>query len=831
LRVPLTNRVATGPWIAVAVLTALVVGGWAFIQTVSGVGTQFEQKNLTSMATIAASSFEPDTVRSLKGNKEDISSPVLAAVRNKLKRIKRQLPEARFVYLMGRRDGVVFFLADAEEPTSPDYSPPGQTYPEASPILNHVFSATEPMLETPYRDRWGEWVSSLAPVIDPATGGTLAVFGFDVPASHWRDELYRLDLIAGIVVALFATIGGGWLVTQMRSQRRIAALNVQLQAEVDELAKANRIVENSSTVLFRMTADASWPLSYISRNIERYGYSSAALLGSASNWLDLFHPGDAPSIRDHLEDLKSGKADTIRAERRFKKGDNSWAWVTDFVNAVRDETGHLVALEGIMSDITQTKNAEERIVHLANHDSLTGLFNRAAFMARLKLAFADARRKGHSFAVLYLDIDHFKDINDAYGHKNGDLFLQMIAERLSAAVRETDALGRFSVARFGGDEFEILETDVTDPSDAATLAQRLIKTLAEPFTLDGKDVHATVSIGISLCDRAVGEANDLLVQADLALYRSKESGRDQFHFYSADMDTKVRERVTIGTELYAALENGELELYYQPQVEVPSGKITGVEALVRWNHPTRGMVPPDQFISIAEKNGLIVALGAWVIQEACRQTQRWRADGLVLPMMGVNVSGVQFRNPTHLLSVVENALRGCDMGAGALEIELTESVLIEATEAQSDILDRLRQLGVRLALDDFGTGYSSLEYLHAYPIDRIKIAQQFMRNIPKNTGDAAIVKATIALAEALNLEMIAEGVETREQLDFLSKAGCQNIQGYFFSRPVPAKMMAQYLRRKKFDVPVVERDGGQMNVPGGALPSLAVSGPVISSRA
>ena len=415
-----------GLWIAIAVVTALVLGGWAFIQTVNGVGTDFEQKNLISVAAIAATSFEPEEVRGLKGNKDDISSPLLAGVRDHLKRIKRQLPQARFVYLMGRRDGAVFFLADAEEPTSTDYSPPGQPYPEASPILNHVFSAAVPMLEAPYHDRWGEWVSSLAPVIDPMTGGTLAVLGFDVPANLWRQQLDRLKSIAAIIVALFAIVFGSWLVSKLRSQRQIATLNVQLKAEVEQLATANRIVENSSTVLFRMAADVLWPLSYVSHNIERYGYSEGALLGSASNWLDLFHPGDTPTIRDRLEDLKSGKADQIRGERRFKKADDSWAWVSDFVNAVRDDTGRLVAVEGIMSDITQTKDAEERIVDLANHDSLTGLLNRAAFMERLKLAFADARRKGHSFAVLYLDIDHFKDINDAFGHKNGDLFLQMI---------------------------------------------------------------------------------------------------------------------------------------------------------------------------------------------------------------------------------------------------------------------------------------------------------------------------------------------------------------------------------------------------------------------
>ncbi len=782
-------------------MVALLTGGWTFVNVVTGAGGDLERANLLSDVTIAATSFEfdLDELRNLKGSKEDSSSPVFAAVRDKLKHIRRHIPEARFIYLMGQRGGAVFFLADAEEPASPDYSPPGQAYPEASPTLLRVFSAAVPMIESPYHDRWGDWVSGLAPVTDSATGKVLAVLGIDIPASHWNQQIERYGLVAALIVGLFAAVFGTALFFQARSQRRIAVLNIRLKAEVDELAKSNRIVENSSTVLFRMTASPSWPLSYVSHNIDRYGYGADALSAPLLAWTDLCHPDDTPSMREDLDELQTGKTGVIHRKRRFKKQDNSWAWVDVSLTPVRDETGHLLAVEGIMSDISDTKNAEDRIAHAANHDGLTGLLSRAAFMDRLRLAFAAARRRGNSFAVLYLDIDHFKDINDTFGHKNGDLFLQMVSDRLSATLREVDALGHFSVARFGGDEFAILETDVTDPSDAGALAQRLVKTLAEPFKLDSSDIHATVSIGISLYDGTIAEANDLLMQADLALYRAKEAGRDQFHFHSADLDAKVRERVAIGEELHNALKNGELELYYQPQVETPSGKITGVEALMRWNHPTRGMVSPGQFIPIAEKTGVIAAMGTWAIEEACGQVERWRAEGIAVPSMGVNVSAVQFRNPAALLAVVENALRRWDIGRGVLELELTESLLIEATEAHSDTLDRLREIGVRIAIDDFGTGYSSLEYLHAYPIDRLKIAQQFMRRVPGDAGDNAIVKATVDLANALKLDIIAEGVETREQLDFLSKAGCRTIQGYYFSRPVPAKAAAQILSRGILD--------------------------------
>ncbi len=614
-------------------MALILICGWTFVETASRIGTEFERKNLLTMASIAATSFDPDAVRRLNGNSQDPSSPAFSAIQDKLKRIRGQLPAARFAYLLGQRDGAVYFLADAEDPTSPDYSPPGQSYPEAPPALLRVFSTAEPMLAKPYHDRWGEWVSSFAAVKDPVTGVAVAVFGFDVPANQWRNGLNRLRSVAGIVVVVIAVIAGGWLSSRLRSQQKITVLNDELKAEVAKLAAANRIVENSSTVLFRMMATPSWPLSYVSSNIDHYGYSVAALLGSASAWLDLFNPEDTPTMRDRLEDLKSGNEDTIRTERRFRKGDNSWAWITDYVRAVRDETGRLVAVEGIMTDITQTKDAEARISYLASHDSLTGLSNRAAFEERLRVVFGEARAKQRSFAVLCIDIDHFKDINDAYGHKNGDLFLRSVGERLSATVREAAASSDVTIARFGGDDFAILETDATDPSDVAMFAQRIVKALALPFILNGKPIHVTASIGISLFTKDLSEANELLAQADLALYRAKDAGRDQFRFYSMDMDTNVRERVAMGAELYAAPENRELELYYQPQVEIPSGKIIGVEALMRWNHPTRGLVSPGQFIPIAERNGFIATLGAWAIEAACRQNESWRAEGLTVPVI------------------------------------------------------------------------------------------------------------------------------------------------------------------------------------------------------
>jgi diguanylate cyclase (GGDEF)-like protein/PAS domain S-box-containing protein len=786
--------------IAAASVAGLLVFSWLFINLVSEAGNTLEQRILASMATIAARGMDAQLVAKLTGSARDADSDTLAAVRGELRQIRNAVPNARFTYLVAERNGGVVFLADGEDQTSADYSPPGQSYPEAPPTLRHVLTTLKPEATPHYRDRWGEWASGFAPIVEPGSQKVLAILGIDVPSNQWREEVEGYRSFGEVIVGVIATLFGVALFLQAHSQRKITLLNYRLKAEVDELATTNRIVENSSTLLLRASAEDQWPVTYVSRNIERYGYGAQEILAPGRIW-SLFHPEDIRDMREDMEDLRTGKSNVVRRQIRFRKGDNSWAWLDATITAIRDEKGCLIGIEGLMSDITGIKQAEDRIAYLAAHDGLTGLANRAAFMERLQLACADAQRSRRSFAVLYLDMDHFKDINDTFGHENGDQLLQLIAERLSVALRQTDALARISLARFGGDEFAILQLDIAEASDAASLALRLLNAMSQPFMLAGKEIHATCSIGISLCEKGATLPDDLLVQADLALYRAKEGGRAQFHFHSADLDVQVRERVAIGEELYTALKTGQLQLYYQPQVEIPSGRITGLEALIRWNHPVRGMVSPAEFIPIAEKSGLIVALGSWVIAESCRQIEAWRAEGIVVPLVGVNVAAAQFRNPEALVAEVASALQKLHGGTGVLELELTESTLLDTGGAHGDVLQRLRAAGARIAIDDFGTGFSSLQYLHAYPVDRIKIAQEFMRRTTTDSGAVAIVKATIGLAEALKLQIIAEGVETLEQLTFLSKAGCRNIQGYYFSQPLPADAIAPLLRHGRFDRP------------------------------
>jgi diguanylate cyclase len=438
--------------------------------------------------------------------------------------------------------------------------------------------------------------------------------------------------------------------------------------------------------------------------------------------------------------------------------------------------------------------ANSRILELAQTDLLTSLANRRAFMKRLSMAFAASWRGAPPFAVLYLDIDNFKDVNDTLGHAMGDLLLKEVVNRLRSAVRQEGL-----VARFGGDEFAIFVPDVTEPAQAGELAVRLGKLLAAPFSIKGHKVRITSSIGIALYSVDVSGPESMMMQADLALYDAKDAGRNSYRFHSQDLDREVHERVRIAEELRAALERDELELYYQPQVELSTGRIIGLEALIRWNHKTRGLLTPGAFIAIAEKTGAILPIGHWVVEEACRQLNQWRSQGIAPPVLAVNISGVQFKSAAELEREIEQSLTRWNVNPGDLELELTESVLMDATQRHSNTLEKLRQLGTKIAIDDFGTGYSSLKYLTTYPVNRLKLAPEFVFRVTVDYRNAAVVRAAIRLANELGLEVIAEGVETEAQLRFLIGAGCEQAQGFYFSPPVTAIKATELLRAGRIE--------------------------------
>lgn len=563
--------------------------------------------------------------------------------------------------------------------------------------------------------------------------------------------------------------------------------------DLEEFTTTARIVEHSSTVLYRLQPRPPYELTYLSRNASRYGYRMEQLLAQPTRYTDLIHPEDRPKVMDDLARIAEGQQGEVSAEYRLRQADGTYVWFDAHFRSIHDEGGRLTAIEGLLVDINERKTAAADIARLAQTDQLTGLPSRKNFMEHLAHAFIASTRGAPPFAILYLDLDRFKDVNDARGHSKGDELLKAVAARLTALCRANDV-----VARLGGDEFAVIQLDVAEPSAAGTLAARILQALSAPYNL-GTAIHITASLGIAVYDADVSGPEELMQRADLALYRAKEAGRNQYHFHSDVLDTETRERVTLGEELHLALHRHEFEIYYQPQVEVPSGIIRGIEALVRWNHPTRGLILPSRFIPVAEKAGTIVPLGLWIVDEVCRQIALWRREIPELPVVAINLSAAQLRPALAFDRELAAILRRHGLDATAIEFELTESVLMQTTGENSETVENLRALGASIAIDDFGTGYSSLEYLRAYRVNHIKIAQQFVRDLTTDPGDAAIVRATIGLARELGIEVVAEGVETPEQLDAIAQAGCRIIQGHYFSRAVAASEVTPMLLKGRIE--------------------------------
>jgi len=427
-------------------------------------------------------------------------------------------------------------------------------------------------------------------------------------------------------------------------------------------------------------------------------------------------------------------------------------------------------------DITEQRRSEVKIEYMAHHDALTDLPNRVLLNERLEQALGQSVHRQEMLAVHHLDLDQFKAVNDTFGHPAGDKLLKMVADRLRGLVRETD-----TIARMGGDEFVVVHAPIDDPAEATSLAQRIIALISEPFDLDGHQATIGASVGIAVGPSDGLRPDHLLRNADLALYRAKGDGRGTFRFFESAMDLQMQTRRIMERDLRKALPAGEFELHYQPVVNLASGDISGFEALIRWNHPDRGMISPAAFIPLAEETGFIVPMGEWVIREACATAAKWPGDLSV----AVNISAAQFRS-CGLMQVIVGALATSGLHPSRLEIEITETVLLQNRDTTLAILRQLRELGIRIAMDDFGTGYSSLTYLQCFPFDKIKIDRSFVKDITENAGSLNIVRAVAALARGMGMTATAEGVETREQLDSITSEGCNEMQGFLFSRPLPA---------------------------------------------
>lgn len=518
------------------------------------------------------------------------------------------------------------------------------------------------------------------------------------------------------------------------------------------------------------------------------GYSPAEAIGKNPNMLhsglmdQIFYDKMWQSIK------KTGRWQGEISDRR-KNGESYVEWLS--ISALKDKQGEHSHYIAVISDISERKAAEERMVYIAQHDFLTGLPNRMVLHDRLTQAIAHAEREQRKVAIMFLDLDRFKVINDTLGHLVGDKLLKIVADRISSVARMTD-----TVSRLGGDEFAILLTYVDHADDLAVIALKILKCVAGPCVIDGNEIEVTTSVGISVFPEDGNDSESLLAHADAAMYQAKLNGRNNYQFFTHDMNRRSLERMSMKNKLSHALERDELYLLYQPQVDLQSGHIVGAEALVRWDHPMYQNVLPSQFIPIAEENGLIPQIGEWVLREACRQNQVWRMQGLKEITMAVNLSTIQFRQK-NLGETIKLILRESGLPPSGLELEITEGSVMHDAEAAILLLEDMKSMGLKLSVDDFGTGYSSLSYLKRFPIDKFKIDQSFVHDLATNRDSAVIVSAIITLAHGLHLKVIAEGVETAEQVAFLKKQGCDEVQGYYFGKPMSADQFTLLLASGK----------------------------------
>ena len=560
----------------------------------------------------------------------------------------------------------------------------------------------------------------------------------------------------------------------------------EISSAEEDLKLRDRAIESSvSAICITDNLAPDNPIVYVNPAFERItGYSSQEVLGHNARLLqgtDRAQP-EFITIRAALHDQRPCHV----VLRNYRK-DGSMYWNELNISPVRNDAGAVTHYIGVHSDITDAKTHQDELARQANHDSLTGLPNRNLLWDRIDRACARTQRYGDFAAVAFLDLDNFKDVNDSLGHSVGDHLLRAVAARLESCLRAMD-----TVARLGGDEFVLVLSNHISAQSVAGELRRIVESFSQPFTLDGRDVFVTASVGVALYPQDAKDPESLMKSAELAMYRAKESGRNAYQLYTGDMQTSVTERLALEGKLRHALERGEFSLHYQPQVDLRTNRIFGCEALIRWNQPDLGTVGPAKFIPLAEETGLIVPIGEWVVRTACLQNMAWQNAGLPAITVVVNISARQFREK-NLLQAVAKILAETGLDATQLELEVTEGVIMHDAQRVIAALQAFRDMGVRLSVDDFGTGYSSLSYLKRFPVNRLKIDQSFVCDITTNADDAAIAQAVITLGHTMNLRVIAEGVETPEQLAFLRRNQCDEVQGYLFGKPMPADEFGKLL--------------------------------------
>ena len=576
----------------------------------------------------------------------------------------------------------------------------------------------------------------------------------------------------------------------------VAVARIDTQLSHKKAQEALKESEERYALAARGSNDGLWDWN-LSANVVHFsprwkamsGYQESEIGTSPEEWFERIHDADRERVKKEIAAHQKGLTPHFESEHRMLHKDGSFRWMLSRGVAVHDASGNASRMAGSQTDITEGKVS----------DPLTGLPNRLLFIDRVgRLVKHTKRRKDQLFAVLFLDLDGFKMINDSMGHQIGDQLLLGVASRLEKCLRVSDTVARlgetFTVARLGGDEFTVLLDDIKDPGDAKRAAERMMKALASPFILGGKEVFTSVSIGIALSNPGYEQAEDVLRDADTAMYRAKSLGKGRYEVFDADMRARVMARLQLETDLRHALERGEFRNFYQPIVALASCDIAGFEALLRWQHPTRGLLAPIEFIPVAEETGLIRELGWWNLREACRQISVWRASFIAHPYLtiSVNLSAKQFLQP-NLVEDIRKLLVELEVPPEALRLEITESTVMADPSAAVEMLEKIKSLGIHLAIDDFGTGYSSLSYLHRFPLDTLKIDRSFISGMGDQGEGIEIARTILPMANNLRLDVVAEGIETVQQVSLLKKLQCKYGQGYYFSRPLSAEGIATLL--------------------------------------
>ena len=533
--------------------------------------------------------------------------------------------------------------------------------------------------------------------------------------------------------------------------------------------------------------DPQQQLQYVNqrwRDIHRLTRESPTL----HDWFEMIHPGDMVMVQEAWNRMVF-EQESISLDLRLVRRDNASTWIHLMAGTLHDKDGILLGYLGAISDISELKAAQIQMETLAFYDPLTGLANRRLFKNRLEKSLKNLSRSDHSMALMFLDMDQFKHINDTQGHDAGDILLKEVVSRINTAVRNTDL-----VSRIGGDEFTILLSDVKNIQEVKSVAENILRSVSRPIRVKGQEISTSVSIGITMAPGDSDDINTLMKNADLAMYSAKESGRNNYQFFSEDLNHSILQGLALEKELKEAIQRNQFTLLYQPKVSLFDYHPTGVETLIRWNHPEKGLLTPNEFIPVAEETGQIIDIGTWVLEQACRQISSMIRENILPPeaKIAVNLSAKQFSDP-NLVTHIVNVLEVTRIPPHALELEITESTLMDDVEAAIDIMRELKSTGVSIAIDDFGTGYSSLSYLKRLPIDVLKVDRSFVMDIPEDENDMAITAAVIAMAHKLGLKVVAEGVETLEQLQFLRQNNCDEGQGFLISRPLSLGQLHQFL--------------------------------------